>query len=63
MTVTFAEAVWQGVVILFGATLLGMVYKGLDRKLAAQMQGRIGPPLRKPLPTCQAPSHPDHLSI
>jgi len=48
MTVTFVEAVWQGVVILFGATLLGMVYKGLDRKLAAQMQGRIGPPLRQP---------------
>ncbi|MFC2077432.1 respiratory chain complex I subunit 1 family protein [Candidatus Bipolaricaulota bacterium] len=48
MTVTIVEAVWQGVVILFGATLLGMVYKGLDRKLAAQMQGRIGPPLRQP---------------
>jgi len=39
---------WQGVVILFGSTLLGMIYKGLDRKLAAQMQGRIGPPIRQP---------------
>jgi len=48
MTVTFVEALWQGVVILFGATLLGMVYKGFDRKLAAQMQGRIGPPIRQP---------------
>jgi formate hydrogenlyase subunit 4 len=48
MTVTIVNAVWQGVVILFGAGLLGMVYKGFDRKLAAQMQGRIGPPIRQP---------------
>ncbi len=48
MSVTIAQAVWQGLVILFGGTLLGMFYKGLDRKLAAQMQGRIGPPLRQP---------------
>ena len=48
MTVTIANAVWQGIVILFGSVLLGMVYKGFDRKLAAQMQGRIGPPLRQP---------------
>ena len=48
MTVTIANAVWQGLVILFGGALLGMIYKGFDRKLAAQMQGRIGPPLRQP---------------
>ena len=48
MNVTFANAIWQGIVILFGSALLGMVYKGFDRKLAAQMQGRIGPPLRQP---------------
>ncbi len=48
MTVTLLNAVWQGIVILVGGALLGMVYKGLDRKLAAQMQGRIGPPLRQP---------------
>lgn len=42
------HAVWQGLIILVGGTLLGLVYKGLDRKLAAQMQGRIGPPLRQP---------------
>lgn len=28
--------------------LLGLVYKGIDRKLSARMQGRIGPPLRQP---------------
>jgi len=48
MSVTVLNAVWQGVVILVGGTFLGMIYKGLDRKLAAQMQGRIGPPLRQP---------------
>jgi formate hydrogenlyase subunit 4 len=42
------HAVWQGIFILFGSGLLGLAYKGLDRKLAAQMQGRIGPPLRQP---------------
>jgi len=28
--------------------VLGLMYKGIDRKLAAHMQGRIGPPLRQP---------------
>lgn len=48
MTVTIANAVWQGLIILLGGTSLGMLYKGIDRKLAAQMQSRIGPPLRQP---------------
>jgi NADH-quinone oxidoreductase subunit H len=48
MSATLFNAVWQGLIILFGGTFLGMIYKGLDRKLAAQMQGRIGPPLRQP---------------
>ncbi len=48
MTVSIGNAIWQGMLILLGGGLLGLVYKGLDRKLAAQMQGRIGPPLRQP---------------
>jgi NADH-quinone oxidoreductase subunit H len=48
MSATLFNTVWQGLIILFGGTFLGMIYKGLDRKLAAQMQGRIGPPLRQP---------------
>jgi formate hydrogenlyase subunit 4 len=28
--------------------LFGLLYKGIDRKLSARMQGRIGPPLRQP---------------
>jgi formate hydrogenlyase subunit 4 len=32
---------------LFGI-FFGLLYKGVDRKLSAHMQGRIGPPLRQP---------------
>ena len=32
---------------LFGI-FFGLVYKGIDRKLSAHMQGRIGPPIRQP---------------
>ena len=28
--------------------LFGLIYKGIDRKVSAHMQGRIGPPLRQP---------------
>jgi len=28
--------------------LIGLFYKGIDRKISAHMQGRIGPPLRQP---------------
>jgi len=48
MTVSVGHAIWQGLIILLGGGMLGLVYKGFDRKLAAQMQGRIGPPLRQP---------------
>ena len=32
---------------LFGI-IFGLFYKGIDRKVSARMQGRIGPPLRQP---------------
>ena len=32
---------------LFGI-IFGLLYKGVDRKISARMQGRIGPPLRQP---------------
>ena len=28
--------------------IFGLMYKGIDRKLSARMQGRVGPPLRQP---------------
>ncbi len=28
--------------------LFGLLYKGIDRKISAHMQGRIGPPIRQP---------------
>ncbi len=40
--------VWQSAVVVLGSGMLGLMYKGVDRKLAARMQGRIGPPLRQP---------------
>lgn len=33
--------------IAFGI-VFGLIYKGVDRKLSAHMQGRIGPPVRQP---------------
>ncbi len=42
------QMIWQSAAVVLGGLLLGLVYKGLDRKLAARMQGRIGPPLRQP---------------
>ena len=34
--------------ISFIGMFFGLFYKGVDRKLAAHMQGRIGPPIRQP---------------
>jgi len=34
-------------VTIFGITI-GLIFKGLDRKIAAHMQGRVGPPIRQP---------------
>ena len=28
--------------------IFGLLYKGVDRKITAHMQGRIGPPIRQP---------------
>jgi formate hydrogenlyase subunit 4 len=36
------------IVIAFLGVLVGLFYKGLDRKLAARMQARVGPPIRQP---------------
>jgi len=34
-------------IAVFGI-LFGLLYKGIDRKISAHMQGRIGPPIRQP---------------
>ena len=34
-------------IALFGI-IFGLLYKGVDRKISAHMQGRIGPPIRQP---------------
>lgn len=50
------ENIWlNGVIIIFGSAILvfiggafGMLYRGIDRKLVAHMQGRVGPPIVQP---------------
>jgi len=50
------ENIWiNGVIIIFGSAVLvfvaglfGMAYRGIDRKLVAHMQGRVGPPVVQP---------------
>lgn len=34
--------------IAVSATIIGLLYKGIDRRLAARMQARIGPPILQP---------------
>ncbi len=53
--IELTEVIQTGMIVLFGTLGLvifgiffGLVYKGIDRKLAAHMQGRIGPPIRQP---------------
>jgi len=43
LIVVLGAAVFSAIGIIFG-----LLYKGIDRKLAAHMQGRIGPPIRQP---------------
>jgi NADH-quinone oxidoreductase subunit H len=50
------ENIWiNGVIIIVGSAILvfiggvfGMLYRGIDRKLVARMQGRVGPPIVQP---------------
>jgi len=53
--IELTEVIQTGMVVIFGTLGLalfgiffGLIYKGIDRKLAAHMQGRIGPPIRQP---------------
>jgi len=47
-----AEILFETVIGTLGITVFalffGLYYKGFDRKIAAHMQNRIGPPLRQP---------------
>ena len=38
----------QAVAAILGGGVVGLIYRGLDRKIAARMQARIGPPIRQP---------------
>jgi formate hydrogenlyase subunit 4 len=49
---TLTESILMVIIGTIGLTAFGLIfglfYKGVDRKLSAHMQGRIGPPLRQP---------------
>ena len=49
---TLAESILLVIIGTIGLAAFGLIfglfYKGVDRKLSAHMQGRIGPPLRQP---------------
>ena len=42
------KAVFGAIGIAIFTIIFGLLYKGIDRKLAAHMQGRVGPPIRQP---------------
>ena len=46
--VTIFLKVIGAVIIAFLGIALGLLYKGIDRKLAARMQARVGPPIIQP---------------
>jgi formate hydrogenlyase subunit 4 len=37
-----------GIGITFVSLFFGLLFKGIDRKIAAHMQKRVGPPIRQP---------------
>ena len=42
------KAVFGEIVIGVFAIIIALLYKGIDRKIAARMQSRVGPPVRQP---------------
>ncbi len=43
-----SKAVFGAMGVAIFAIIFGLLYKGIDRKLAAHMQARVGPPIRQP---------------
>ncbi len=46
--IEFGIALLTAIVLIPFAIFLALVYKGIDRKLAARLQSRVGPPIRQP---------------
>jgi formate hydrogenlyase subunit 4 len=50
-TISLLEILWKiigAIIIAFLGVTIGLFYKGIDRKLTARMQARVGPPIRQP---------------
>jgi formate hydrogenlyase subunit 4 len=44
----FILKIFAAVIIAVLGIIAGLIYKGIDRKLAARLQSRVGPPIRQP---------------
>jgi formate hydrogenlyase subunit 4 len=42
------NVIFGSVIVVFIGGVIGMLYRGIDRKLVAHMQGRVGPPIVQP---------------
>lgn len=42
------KSIFGTIVLALVSIILGLFYKGVDRKIAAHMQARVGPPIRQP---------------
>ena len=45
---TVITVVFGAIILALVGLFLGLIYKGIDRKISAHMQGRIGPPIVQP---------------
>ena len=48
ISIKILTVVLGAIVFAFIGIIVGLFYKGIDRKISAHMQGRIGPPIRQP---------------
>ncbi|GAI17157.1 unnamed protein product, partial [marine sediment metagenome] len=47
-SLTIAAIIGGSIILALLGAFFGLLYRGIDRKLAAHMQGRIGPPIIQP---------------
>ncbi|RLF40995.1 MAG: NADH-quinone oxidoreductase subunit H [Thermoplasmata archaeon] len=48
VSITILTVIFGAIGVTLFGIIIGLLYKGIDRKIAAHMQGRVGPPIRQP---------------
>ena len=48
ISITLLTVIFGAIGVTLFGIIIGLIYKGIDRKIAAHMQGRVGPPIRQP---------------